>query len=72
MTDLNQAHYIMYGGVNNGNIGYGTVRRGGSTLHSQSPHSLHLAHNYVNNGINDGNDEVSFDEEVSIMIQIPE
>lgn len=57
MADLNQAHYTMNGGINNGNIGPGgTIRRGGSTLHS-SPSKLHLSHNYVNNGINDGNDE---------------
>ena len=60
MADLNnQAHYTMNGGVNNGNIGPDdTIRRGGSTLHSPpSTHTHHLPHNYVNNGVNYGNDE---------------
>lgn len=57
MADSNQAQYTMNGGVNNGNIGPDdTIRRGGSTLHSP-PSTHHLPHNYVNDGVNYGNDE---------------
>ena len=58
MSDLNQAHYTMNGGVNNGNIGpSGTIWGGGSTLHNPPSANTHLSHNYINDGINDGNDE---------------
>ena len=58
MANLNQAHYTMDGGINYGNIGPNdTIRRRGSTLHSPPSTHTHLPHNYVNDGVNYGNDE---------------